>query len=151
MRCSSAKLRGCRDGASCCACIAGLSPWRDRGGRFASGFSGEQFALPEAVAALRAIRRRVADDSLVSVSGADSLNLAGILMPRPKLPALAGNRVLYRDDMPIAFLEGDSTRFLEVVEPEIESNAIWPSRGLDGGGDREKSAPRRDRRLAPDV
>ena len=68
-----------------------------RGGRFASGFS-------------------------VSVSGADSLNLAGILTPGPKLPALAGNRVLYRDGMPIAFLEGDS-KFLEVVEPEIESLA----------------------------
>jgi ATP-dependent Lhr-like helicase len=65
----------------------------------------------------------VADDSLVSVSGADSLNLAGILTPGPKLAALAGNRVLYRDGMPIAFLEGDSTRFLEVVEPEIENMA----------------------------
>jgi hypothetical protein len=78
----------------------------------------------------------VADDSLVSVSGADSLNLAGILTPGPKLPALAGNRVLYRDGVPIAFLEGDSTRFLEVVEPEIESpgaaRAIRPSRGSDG-------------------
>ena len=93
-----------------------------RGGRFASGLSGEQFALPEAVTALRAIRRRVADDSLISVSGPDSLNLAGILTPGPKLPALAGNRVLYRDGMPIAFLEGDS-KFLEVVEPEIESLA----------------------------
>jgi hypothetical protein len=85
-----------------------------RGGRFASGLSGEQFALPEAVTALRAIRRRVADDSLISVSGPDSLNLAGILTPGPKLPALASNRVLYRDGMPIAFLEGDSTRFLVV-------------------------------------
>jgi ATP-dependent helicase Lhr and Lhr-like helicase len=94
-----------------------------RGGRFVSGFSGEQFALPEAIAALRSIRRRPADDSLVSVSGADSLNLAGILTPGPKLAALAGNRVLYRDGMPIAFLEGDSARFLEAVEPEIENRA----------------------------
>ena len=71
-----------------------------RGGRFVSGFSGEQFALPEAVASLRAIRRRAPDDSLVSVSGADPLNLAGILTPGPKLAALAGNRVLYRDGIP---------------------------------------------------
>ena len=94
-----------------------------RGGRFVSGFSGEQFALPEAVAALRAIRRRTADDSLVSVSGADPLNLAGILTPGPKLPALAMNRVLYRNGILIAFLEGDVTRLLEPVELEIENIA----------------------------
>ena len=116
---------------------AWLPKWRDllrvyrkleargeiRGGRFVSGFSGEQFALPEAVAALRAIRRRGPDESLVSVSGADPLNLAGILTPGPKLASLAGNRVLYRDGIPLAFLEGDSTRFLEPVEPEIENRA----------------------------
>jgi ATP-dependent Lhr-like helicase len=94
-----------------------------RGGRFVSGFSGEQFALPEAVAALRAVRRRAHDDSLVSVSGADPLNLAGILTPGPKLAAIAGNRVLYRDGVPVAFLEGDTTRFLTPVEPEIENLA----------------------------
>ena len=92
-----------------------------RGGRFVS--AGEQFALPEAVAALRAIRRRGPDESLVSVSGADPLNLAGILPPGPKLASLAGNRVLYRDGIPLAFFEGDCTRFLEPVEPEIESRA----------------------------
>jgi ATP-dependent Lhr-like helicase len=94
-----------------------------RGGRFVSGFSGEQFALPEAVAALRAIRRRTPDDSLVSVSGADPLNLAGILTPGSKLAALAVNRILYRDGLPIAFLEGDATRLLEPVEPEIVNMA----------------------------
>jgi ATP-dependent Lhr-like helicase len=94
-----------------------------RGGRFVSGFSGEQFALPEAVASLRAIRRLAPDDSLISVSGADPLNLAGILTPGPKLAALAGNRVLYRDGIPIAFLEADATRLLEPLEPEIEAIA----------------------------
>ena len=94
-----------------------------RGGRFVSGFSGEQFALPEAVAALRAIRRRAPDDSLVSVSGADPLNLAGILTPGPNLASLVGNRVLYRDGIPLAFLEGNSTRFLEPVEPKMENRA----------------------------
>jgi len=94
-----------------------------RGGRFVAGFSGEQFALPEAVVALRAIRRRAADNTLVSVSGADPLNLAGILTPGPKLAALAGNRVLYRDGIPIAFLEGNDTRFLEPIKPEIENMA----------------------------
>jgi ATP-dependent Lhr-like helicase len=116
---------------------AWLPKWRDllrvyrkleasgeiRSGRFVSGFSGEQFALPEAVGALRSIRRRAPDDGLVSVSGADPLNLAGILTPGPKLAALAGNRVLYCGGSPIAFLEGDSTRFLESVAPEIENLA----------------------------
>ena len=72
---------------------------------------------------MRAIRRRAPDDSLVSVSGADPLNLAGILTPGPKLAAIAGNRVLYRDGIPIAFLEGESTRFLAPVEREIENLA----------------------------
>jgi ATP-dependent Lhr-like helicase len=93
-----------------------------RGGRFVSGFSGEQFALPEAVAALRAIRRRGPDDTLVSVSGADPLNLAGILTPGPKLASLA-KKMLYRDGVPLAFLEVITSRFLEPIEPEIENLA----------------------------
>ena len=73
--------------------------------------------------ALRAVRRRAPDERFVSISGADPLNFAGILTPGPKLAALAGNRVLYRDGIPIAFLEGDNARFLEPVEPEIENLA----------------------------
>src|SRR4030095_5976332 len=94
-----------------------------RGGRFVSGFSGEQFALPEAVAALRAVRRRAPDDSLVSVSGAAPPHLPAVLAAGPKVGAIAGNRVLYRDGIPIAFLEGDGTRFLTPVKPEIENLA----------------------------
>ena len=58
-----------------------------RGGRFVAGFSGEQFALPEAIGMLRATRRQPTADQWVSVSGADPLNLVGILTPGPKLPA----------------------------------------------------------------
>jgi ATP-dependent Lhr-like helicase len=94
-----------------------------RGGRFVAGFSGEQFALPDAVVALRVIRRRTLEDSLVSVSGADPLNFAGILMPGPKLAALAGNRLLYRDGVPIAFLEAGETRFLEPIETDVKNIA----------------------------
>ena len=78
---------------------AWLPPWRDllrvfrrleargeiRGGRFVAGFAGEQFALPEAVGALREVRRRPQTGDLVSISGADPLNLVGILTPEPKL------------------------------------------------------------------
>jgi ATP-dependent Lhr-like helicase len=86
-----------------------------RGGRFVGGFSGEQFALPEAVSALREIRRDTARDALVAISAADPLNFAGILTPGPKIPALTGNRVLYRDGVPIAWLTGAQVSFADSV------------------------------------
>ena len=109
---------------------AWLPPWRDllrvyrrleargeiRGGRFVAGFSGEQFALPEAIGLLRETRRKPASDAWVSVSGADPLNLAGILTPGPKLAALTGNRLLYRDGLPIALFAGGEVQFLETLE-----------------------------------
>ena len=73
-----------------------------RGGRFVAGLSGEQFALPEAIPLLREMRRRPHDGSLVLISGVDPLNLCGTLLPGDKVPALAGNRVLFRDGVPVA-------------------------------------------------
>ncbi len=92
------------------------APWRDvlralrrmeargeiRGGRFVNGFSGEQYALPEAIGLLRAARRDGARGALVAVSGADPLNLVGYIVPGDPVPALATNRVLYRDGVPVA-------------------------------------------------
>ncbi|HEX3525767.1 MAG TPA: DEAD/DEAH box helicase [Thermoanaerobaculia bacterium] len=103
-----------------------LPPWRElapvlhrleargeiRGGRFVDGFSGEQFALPEAVGRLRSMRNRPRKGTLISVSAADPLNLVGIATPGDRLAALAGNRLLYRDGIPIAVLEGREPRFL---------------------------------------
>ncbi len=97
---------------------AWLPPWREllrvyqrleargeiRGGRFVAGLAGEQFALPEAIPVLREIRRQPADGQWVAVSGADPLNLAGTLLPGRKVPALAGNRVLFRDGVAVAAL-----------------------------------------------
>ena len=114
-----------------------LPPWREllrvyrrleargeiRGGRFVAGFSGEQFALPEAIGLLREIRRKEASGDWVSLSGADPLNLAGILTPGPKLAALTGNRLLYRDGVPIAALAGGETRFYETLDPATEWQA----------------------------
>ncbi len=69
-----------------------------RGGRFVEGRSGEQFALPEAVDALRAVRRAPRQDGeRVELSAADPLNLAGILLPGPRVPAGLGGRVAYLD------------------------------------------------------
>ncbi|MGE8154837.1 DEAD/DEAH box helicase [Pseudomonas vancouverensis] len=73
-----------------------------RGGRFVSGLAGEQFALPEAIPLLRQVRRRPVDGSLVAVCGVDPLNLAGTLLPGAKVPALASNRLVYRDGLPVA-------------------------------------------------
>jgi ATP-dependent helicase Lhr and Lhr-like helicase len=68
-----------------------------RGGRFVSGFSGEQFALPEAVDALRSVRKLKLTGERVKVSAADPLNLAGIVLPGPRVPALPTNSVTYVD------------------------------------------------------
>ena len=63
---------------------------------------GSQSGPTAAPSTLRSIRRRAPDDSLVSVSGADPLNLAGTLLPGAKVPALASNRLVYRDGLPVA-------------------------------------------------
>jgi ATP-dependent helicase Lhr and Lhr-like helicase len=103
-----------------------LPPWRDllrvyrrleargeiRGGRFVAGFSGEQYALPDAVGLLREVRRRAASGEWISLSGADPLNLVGILTPGGKLAALTGNRLLFRDGVPVASLAGGEVQFL---------------------------------------
>ena len=114
-----------------------LPPWRDllrvyrrleargeiRGGRFVAGFPGEQFALPDAVGTLREVRRKPADDAWISVSGADPLNLVGILTPGPKLSGLTGNRLLYRNGLPVALLAGGDVHFLERLDPGGEWQA----------------------------
>ncbi len=102
-----------------------LPPWRDLlrylrrmedrgealGGRFVDGFSGEQFALPEAVGLLRQCLESAARPSYASIAAADPLNLGGIIVPGPKTPAQAGNRILLEDGLPAARLLG------EQVEP----------------------------------
>jgi ATP-dependent Lhr-like helicase len=67
-----------------------------RGGRFVAGFVGEQFALPEALEALRAIRRRTDGGETVFVSAADPLNLVGIITPGLRIPSSSGQLIAYR-------------------------------------------------------
>jgi ATP-dependent Lhr-like helicase len=71
-----------------------------RGGRFVRGFSGEQYALPEAVDALRAVRKQEHTGETVSLSAADPLNLVGVVIQGARVPALAGNAVTYMDGVP---------------------------------------------------
>ena len=93
---------------------AGQPPWREllwmyrrleargevRGGRFVSGFQGEQFASPEAVDSLRAVRREAVPGQRIELSATDPLNLVGVLTPDPRIPAVLGNRVEYLDGVP---------------------------------------------------
>ena len=83
-----------------------------RGGRFVSGFVGEQFALPEAADALRRWRNREPDDRLVIVSACDPLNLAGVLTPGPRVASVPGNRLAYRNGVPIAAMDGGEFKAL---------------------------------------
>jgi ATP-dependent helicase Lhr and Lhr-like helicase len=92
-----------------------------RGGRFVAGMSGEQFALPEAVTRLREIRRTPRDGRLIVISGADPLNLAGITNSGERVRAVAGTRLVYRDGVPLAVLEGDYIRPLAPIDPSLAS------------------------------
>jgi ATP-dependent Lhr-like helicase len=110
-----------------------LPPWRDmlmccrrleargeiRGGRFVAGFSGEQYATPEAVGLLRDVRRKPHTQAYLSLSAADPLNLIGIITPGARLASLAGNRLLYRDGLPIATYAAEEVHYL-VDLPEKE-------------------------------
>jgi ATP-dependent Lhr-like helicase len=105
-------------------------PWRDllralrrleargeiRGGRFVGGFTGEQYALPEAVGALRAVRRQPRSGMLVSLSASDPLNLVGILTPGERVPMHADNRILYEDGVPLAVRIAGDVRVLAPLD-----------------------------------
>ncbi len=124
-----------------------------RGGRFVAGISGEQFALPEAVGMLRAMRRArsVAVDfglrsasqtepslavglpgagsqnnvaeSLISISAADPLNLVGIITPGGRVTAFTSNRILYHNGEPAAVMESGETKFLVEMSRAMEWKA----------------------------
>jgi ATP-dependent Lhr-like helicase len=115
---------------------AHLPPWREllrvfrrleargeiRGGRFVAGFAGEQFALPEAVGMLRAARRAEASGTLVSVSAADPLNLVGVILPGERVPALSGNRILFRDGVPAGTRVGGVNRLDQAGAPDAAAH-----------------------------
>jgi ATP-dependent Lhr-like helicase len=94
-----------------------------RGGRFVAGMSGEQFALPDAVSAMRAVRKQETRGELVSLSAADPLNLTGIVTPGVRVSSLANNRVLYRDGVPVAVHSAGQSEFLVQMEPGREWEA----------------------------
>jgi ATP-dependent Lhr-like helicase len=114
---------------------AAAAPWRDltrvlrrleargeiRGGRFVAGMSGEQFALPEAVETLRKIRRTPADGRVHLLSTSDPLNLAGIVTSGDRVRSVGRNRIVYRDGVPLAVVEGDVVRELAAIDSTTAS------------------------------
>jgi ATP-dependent Lhr-like helicase len=105
-----------------------------RGGRFVAGMSGEQFALPDAVERLREVRRTAADGRLTAISAADPLNLAGIITAGDRVRVSTGSRVLYRDGVPIAAMEGDYIRPLANIDSEVQAQVatVLAGRPLPG-------------------
>ncbi|HUQ46733.1 MAG TPA: hypothetical protein VM053_00670, partial [Gemmatimonadaceae bacterium] len=113
-----------------------LPPWRDlvrvfrrleargeiRGGRFVAGFGGEQFAAADAVGRLRAVRKAGKTGELIVLSAADPLNLVGILTPDARVAAIQRNRVLFRDGLPIAAVEGG--QFRKLAESEMSDDQL---------------------------
>jgi len=104
----------------------GLPSWREllrvyrrleargevRGGRFVAGFSGEQFALPEAVAPLRRQRHAGGASELVSLGAGDPLNLIGIVLPGERLAVHSRNRLVLRDGVPVALQHDGRLEFV---------------------------------------
>ena len=85
-----------------------------RGGRFVSGFLGEQFALPVAVESVRAIRKAEPAGEIVTVSAADPLNLVGILLPGDRVAANSGKTITLRDGVPVEMDEA-AARFASAM------------------------------------
>jgi ATP-dependent Lhr-like helicase len=85
-----------------------------RGGRFVTGFTGEQFALPDAIPRLRRARSRPDTGEIVRVSAADPLNLVGVLTPGARVPAGHTRWIVFRDGLPIAAEDRDGRTELEV-------------------------------------
>jgi ATP-dependent Lhr-like helicase len=110
------------------------APWRDlvrvyrsleakgeiRGGRFVDGVWGEQFALPETITQLREIRRKGIQNKFVAISACDPLNLVGIITPGKKVASYLGNRILFRDGIPVATIESEEVKFLMDCDKSIQ-------------------------------
>jgi ATP-dependent Lhr-like helicase len=117
-----------------------VPPWRElvgmfrrleargmvRGGRFISGFGGEQFALPEAADALRANRTRtLVDMPPVTMAAADPMNLVGIVIPGERTASIAGNTVT----LPLPPTEVETV----VVELPVATSFSFDTPRLEGG------------------
>lgn len=98
-----------------------------RGGRFITGVSGEQFALPQVVEQLRALREsfaETADAPFVILSAADPLNLIGILTNGERVPANRNTKLVFQSGRHLATYDGGEVEFHETV-PREDSDRIF--------------------------
>jgi ATP-dependent Lhr-like helicase len=91
--------------------------------------SGEQFALPDAVQRLREVRRSPLTDRLTIISGADPLNLTGVVTGDERIRASASTRIVYRHGVAVAAMEGDMLRTFGDLDPEIAADAAAAAAG----------------------
>ena len=119
-----------------------LPPWREllnylrrmedrgevRGGRFVDGFSGEQFALPEALGLLRQAKTASEQPVYSVISACDPLNLGGLIVPGVKTPSVTGNRILLENGLPVARIIGDELQEFANISAEAsrEANSRLP-------------------------
>ena len=114
-----------------------LPPWREllnylrrmedrgevRGGRFVDGFSGEQFALPEALGLLRQPKAENDGPVFSVISACDPLNLGGLIVPGVKTPSVTGNRVLLENGLPVARMVGEELQEFDSISAEATREA----------------------------
>ncbi len=96
-----------------------------RGGRFVQGFAGEQFALPEALNALRNIRKQPKTGELSVINCADPLNLTGIITPGDRVASIASQRLVYRDGTPAAYGSRSKAHYLQDIDAEHQWKLKW--------------------------
>lgn len=95
-----------------------------RGGYFISGMSGEQYALPEVISQLRAIRKKEKSGLKVTISACDPLNLTGIVTPGKHISQYPGNRIMYVDGAVVAIKEGDEIKYLV----DLSNQEAWDTK-----------------------
>ncbi|MBT8070632.1 MAG: DEAD/DEAH box helicase [Gammaproteobacteria bacterium] len=114
-----------------------LPPWREllnylrrmedrgevRGGRFVDGFSGEQFALPEALGLLRQPLENDGKPVFTVISACDPLNLGGLILPGAKTPATSSNRILLENGVPVARVLGDELEEFDGISQQARQQA----------------------------
>ena len=114
-----------------------LPPWREllqyfrrmedrgevHGGRFVDGFSGEQFALPEALGLLRQPADTNGKPVFTGISACDPLNLGGLIVPGAKTPATTANRILLENGLPVARSLGDELEEYPGISPQASREA----------------------------
>ena len=119
---------------------SGLPQWRDllraywrleargeiRGGRFVQSVAGEQFALPEAIAVLRKVRKTENNGQLIAISAADPLNLTGTLLPVDRIAALPSQKIVFRNGVPVVLQNKDGIRFFS----KLDEREQWQARML---------------------